>query len=563
MLATNPEIGLESQRSVEDDSEHYDDKMEDLDGHRPAVKETQPSRAVPVSRAGSIVDKRQTLSRTVSTQSMILSIVRSRPVPVFTHPLSNVPTTKAQLVDFDGPDDPYRPINWPLHKKITTVLLYGLVTMSASWASASYSPGTRQVAREFNVGKQTATLGTSLFLLGFGAGPLLWAPLSEVYGRRPAVMMPMFVAVCFSFATATAKDLQTVMISRFFGAFFASAPITNTGGVLGDLFDPAHRGIAFAGYSVANFFGPTVGPVVSAAVAQVPSLGWRWTEYLTGILQAVVLLFAFIFVDETYPPALLVQKARQLRHNTGNWALHAKFEEWNVNISQLARKFLIRPVQLLTSPICLLMSLYASFCYGILYMQLGSIPIVFGEVRGWTPLVSLLPFLAMTLGTLVGAAINIINQFEYNKAYHAAGNKAVPEKRLPPMMFGSLVFAAGQFVAAWTAKPGDAPWIVPVIGLFLVGAGFFSIFQATLNYLVDTFTSVAASAIATQTFLRCCFAAGFPLAVTPLYHNIGVGPGGSIFAAFACLMIPVPYVFYTHGKRIRAANKWSKGSVFS
>lgn len=86
-------------------------------------------------------------------------------------------------------------------------------------------------------------------------------------------------------------------------------------------------------------------------------LGWRWTEYLTGILQSIVLLLGVIFLDESYPPKLLVYKARRLRHESGNWALHAKFEEWDVSISELAKKFLVRPLQLLMTPICFLVVL--------------------------------------------------------------------------------------------------------------------------------------------------------------------------------------------------------------
>jgi multidrug resistance protein len=448
-----------------------------------------------------------------------------------------------------------------MHKKVSTVLLYGLVTMTATWASASYSAGTSQIAEQFHVGTQVAVLGTTLFLVGFGLGPLLWAPLSEVYGRRQAVLIPMFFSICFSFATATAENLQTIMITRFFGALFASAPVTNTGGVLGDLYSPEFRGVAMAGYAMAVVGGPTLGPIVSAAVVAQPWLGWRWTEYLTGILQAFVLVMAIIFTDESYPPKLLVDKARRLRHETGNWALHAEFEEWDVDISDLARKFLVRPLQLLCTPICLLVALYASFCYGILYMQLGAVPIIFGEIRGWNSFLAELPFLAIMLGSFTGAGINIANQYAYNKAYHAAGNRAVPEKRLPPMMLGSVLFAGSLFMTGWTSDP-SVHWIVPVIGLYLTGTGFTTIFQAALNYLVDTFQAYAASAVATNTFLRSCFAAAFPLVVSPLYHNIGVGPGTSIFGGFACLMIPVPFIFYVFGKRIRAASKWSKASAY-
>lgn len=493
----------------------------------------------------------------------MLSIVRSRPrVAPFTHPLGHEQTKEDCIVDFEGPDDPYRPVNWPSKKKAITTLLYGLVTMTATWASSSYSSGTRQVAEQFHVDTQVATLGTTLFLLGFGTGPLLWAPLSEVFGRRTAVLTPMFIAICFSFASATAKDLQTLMVTRFFGAFFASAPVTNTGGVLGDLYAPAYRGYAMAGYAMAVVGGPTLGPIVSAALVSDPSLGWRWTEYTTGMLQAVVLAAAVIFVDETYPPRLLVRKASLLRHATGNWALHARFEEWDVTLPELARKFLVRPLQLLSTPICALVTLYASFCYGILYMQLGAVPIIFAEIRGWGYGVrSSLPFIAICLGAFAGAGVNALNQLAYNRACRHRGARVMPERRLPPMMLGSILFTSGQFITGWTAEPHAAPWIVPVLGLFLSGCGFNTIFQAALNYLVDTFQMYAASAVAANTFLRSCFAAGFPLAVGPLYRNIGVGPGSSIFAGFATLLIPVPFVFYMYGKRIRATSKWSRGSV--
>ena len=148
-------------------------------------------------------------------------------------------------------------------------------------------------------------------------------------------------------------------------------------------------------------------------------------------------------------------------------------------------------------------------------MQLGGVPIIFGEMRGWPAVSATLPFLGIFLGACFGAAINSYNQTLYNKAYHAAGDRAVPEKRLPPMMLGSVLFASGQFVMGWTADP-RFPWIAPVIGLVMLGTGFFTIFQAALNYLVDTFTEYAASAVAANTFLRSCFAGAFPLVVTPL-----------------------------------------------
>ncbi len=89
---------------------------------------------------------------------------------------------------------------------------------------------------------------------------------------------------------------------------------------------------------------------------------------VTGILMMAILILDVIILDETYPPALLVNKARRLRHETGNWALHARHEEWDVSLQEMAHKFLMTPFRLLATPICFLVALYASFVYGILYL---------------------------------------------------------------------------------------------------------------------------------------------------------------------------------------------------
>lgn len=99
---------------------------------------------------------------------------------LFTHPLAHVKTTDAEIVDYDGPDDPYHPLNWPFRKKVVTTLLYGLTTMGSTWASSVYSPAVMEVSSEYHVGTEVSLLGLSFLLMGFGLGPLLWAPLSEL-----------------------------------------------------------------------------------------------------------------------------------------------------------------------------------------------------------------------------------------------------------------------------------------------------------------------------------------------------------------------------------------------
>jgi DHA1 family multidrug resistance protein-like MFS transporter len=73
---------------------------------------------------------------------------------------------------------------------------------------------------------------------------------------------------------------------------------------------------------------------------------------------------------------------------------------------------------------------------------------------------------------------------------------------------------------------------------------------------VDAFTRYAASAIAANTFFRSIFGGVFPLFGYILFENLGVQWGASLVAFIALGMIPIPFVFYIFGEKIRAKNPY-------
>ena len=339
------------------------------------------------------------------------------------------------------------------------------------------------------------------------------------------------------------------MITRFFAGFFGSAPVTNTGGVLGDIWTAEQRGAAIVGYAMVVVGGLVIGPIAGGAIMQ-SYLHWRWTEYITGILIMFFLLLDILFLNESYLPVLLVYKAQRLHFKSSNWALHAHHKEWDVTFKEIANKYLVRPFKLLATPICFLMALYTSFVYGIIYLS-GGLPHHLPGSRGWNQVVGALPFLAMLIGIFFSAAANLINQHFYITRYKANNNFPVPEARLRPMMLGSVFFASGLFVFAWTGNYPSIYWICPIVCAALMGLGFFTIFQAALNYLINTFQQFAASAVAANTFFRSIFAGSFPLFAQVMFHRLGVGWAGSVLG-FVAILIPIPFLFYIFGKRIRA-----------
>ncbi|KAK3080567.1 hypothetical protein LTS18_000198, partial [Coniosporium uncinatum] len=354
------------------------------------------------------------------------------------------------------------------------------------------------------VSRTIATLGTTLLLFGFGLGPLLWGPVSEMYGRKWAVLPTYIAGACFSLGTAMAGNIETVLLTRFATGFFASAPLNVTGGVLNDLFCTEQRAIALVCYGIAVLGGPTIEPI-----------------QVTALYMFVVASIDILLIDDTMVKKLLVLKAKRLRVEIKNWALHAQREEEDINSSSLAHRYLVKPLLLLCTPICLLVSLYASFVYSLLYANLGAFPVVYQQMRGWNNVIGAIPFLAFLIGIFIGAVMNIANTPRFVRSFRANGNRPVPEARLPPMMIGSVSFAVSLFVFGWTSQE-QIHWVWSCVGATFTGFGFFTIFQSALNYLVDTFTEHSASAIAATTFLRSTFASAFPLSITPMLEKMGI-----------------------------------------
>ncbi|KAI0115701.1 MFS multidrug transporter-like protein [Nemania sp. FL0031] len=466
------------------------------------------------------------------------------------------------LVGFDGEADPLDPKNWPTSKKVYTTALWALTTCWITFASAIYAAGTREISEEFDVSLTTATAGTSLLIFGFAIGPLLWAPLCEVYGRKWTALGPYFISAVFAFGTATAKDIQTVLITRFFASAFGSGPISITGGAIVDIWRPPQLGAPMVCYGITIAAAPTLGPIIGGAFIADGS-GWRWTQYLTGILMAAQFILDALFLDESHSDIILTRKAQQLRRSTGNWVLHSKWEESSPTFKSLCATYLIRPFQLLLDPICLFLTIYGSFVYAILYASIESFALEYGQIRGWGPVVSQLPFLALLVGCFIAAAGNIYNNAVYYVSRLVANHyKPVPEARLPPMMVGSFAFAAGLFLFGWTSSKHVSNPAPSIVGVFLTGVGFTLIFQSSLQYLVDTFTRYSASAIAANTFVRSLVAGAFPLFIYPLYEGIGIDWGNSLFGFIAVALIPAPFLFFWWGKRIRARGEFSKLSTY-
>lgn len=111
----------------------------------------------------------------------------------------------------------------------------------------------------------------------------------------------------------------------------------------------------------------------------------------------------------------------------------------------MVEKNFSRPLRLLfQEPIILLLSIYMSFIYGILYLFLTAYPLVFRGVHGFSAGKSGLCFFGMIIGELISGVVVLAQQPWYQRKLNANNGVPVPEWRLPSVIAGGVSFMVGM-----------------------------------------------------------------------------------------------------------------------
>ena len=138
------------------------------------------------------------------------------------------------------------------------------VDLTVSWAASGISPASKQVAKDFHVSSEVATLGLSIYVLGLAVGPMTLAPLSERYGRSPLYIIPYGIFLLFIVGTALVKDIGGFLVLRLLSGLFCSMTIANFGGTIADLWPHHQTGYAMSIFLWAAVCGSPSGKVSSS-----------------------------------------------------------------------------------------------------------------------------------------------------------------------------------------------------------------------------------------------------------------------------------------------------------
>ena len=203
-----------------------------------------------------------------------------------------------ELIDW-LPNDSKNPQNWSRGKKFFVTFEICLLTTSVYIGSAIYTAGLEGVMEQFHVSAVAALLGLTLFIVGYGLGPMVWAPLSEMpfIGRNPIYVGTLFVFVGLQPAVVYAPNFGALLAFRFLTGLFGSPVLATGGATIGDLYSPAKRAYGISVWGVSAVLGPVLGPLIGGFAADAE--GWQWTIWELMWLSGFCLVFVFFFLPET------------------------------------------------------------------------------------------------------------------------------------------------------------------------------------------------------------------------------------------------------------------------
>ncbi|THV06107.1 MFS polyamine transporter [Dendrothele bispora CBS 962.96] len=457
-----------------------------------------------------------------------------------------------KLVEFEkgkGED----PREWSKLKKWYVTLTTAFLCTAAALGSSIVTGDMEGPVSDLNTTQEIVNLTVTCFVIGFGIGPLFFAPMSEVSGRRLPYCLSIFFFFVFTLPSALAKNAATLVVGRQLAGLAASAPICNVGGSVADIWAIEERGLAMATFSFAIFYSPfpiVLGPLIGGWIGQ--EIGWRWIYWVLFIFTGACFILT-LFMPETLATVLLTKKAKNLRKTTGDSSYRSLDELGRPPFIQIMKVALSRPlVMLFTEPILAFMTLYLSFIYSILYLLFFAFPLAFQEVRGFSIGMTGVTFISVLLGITTAMLIMPIQERIYARV---TVNGTYPEARLYPMMLGAICLPSALMIFAFTGAYSWVHWIGPCVAGYLFGFALIIIYISGNSYIVDSYSDYAASAIAAKTLVRSEIGAMVPLYINQMFHNMGFQYAGLLLALIGVVIAPIPFIFFWWGGRIRARSK--------
>ncbi|KXT10636.1 hypothetical protein AC579_1255 [Pseudocercospora musae] len=469
-------------------------------------------------------------------------------------------------------NDKRNPYHWSARRKwlLATISLLGTLTLPLNGTSITIAAA--QLGEEFGVGDTAHLTNTYWAVTSWSVGGavfiILFLPLLEELGVRRVYLGFYLFFILMLIPQALAHNFATLVVTRFFSGGCVALLANSIASIIPDLWEgPAARSLPVGIYIVLYVVGSTLGPVVFAPVVQY-DLTWRWIFYIQLIFYGVLGIFFLFLLPETRGHIILRREAKKVRKQTGR-KIYSEAELDTKPLNKTLPEAIYRPTYLLvTEPVLLASTLWSAFALGTIYAFTQSVEQVFKGLYGWESYRCGYVQAAVVMGEILGWFASMYGTRLFLKSADRNPEfpgQPIPEARLYVSIFASFLgMTGGMFVYGWSSY-SNLPWIVPAIGLGLVGFGIQVVVGAIADYIVDAYANpkynYAGSAISAVAAGENIVAGFLPLASQSMYTNLGFHWASSVlgFLALGLSFVPIVFLFYGRSLRERSTFMQSAG----
>ncbi|KAF2114290.1 multidrug transporter [Lophiotrema nucula] len=461
--------------------------------------------------------------------------------------------------------------SYPFWKKWTILTIVFMVQVSMNFNTSLYSNGASGISEEFGVSAQAARVGAAIFLITYAFGCELWAPWSEELGRWPIMQLSLFLVNIWQIPVGIAPNYATIIVCRALGGF-SSAGGSVTLGMVADMWEADVQQYAVAYVVFSSVGGSVLGPIVGGFVEQF--LAWRWNIWIQLIFGGFVQVLHFFLVPETRTTIMMdriAKKRRKEGEKNGKpvnvWGPN-ELTPFKDRFS--AREILItwiRPFRMfLTEPIVLVLSLLSGFSDALIFMFLQSYALVYAQ---WDfAILSIgLAFIPIGIGYVIAYLLFIpaIKRNVKTRRDHPESETAQYESRLWWLLWTAPCLPIGLFIFAWTSTGPPIHWIGSMIASAIIGIANYSIYMATIDYMICAYGPYSASATGGNGWSRDFLAGVLTLPATPFFQNIPsssnrlhLAYASTILACLASVLVLAVYVIYWKGPVLRKRSPFAE-----
>jgi DHA1 family multidrug resistance protein-like MFS transporter len=359
--------------------------------------------------------------------------------------------TNTVIISWYGDDDPENPYNWSFGKKLWVGMLLFAYTFTVYIGSSMYTSGTVDIMETYGVSNIITSLGLSMYVFGYGLGPMLFSPLSEIpaIGRILPYIITYVLFVILCVPMSLVDNISGILVLRFLLGFFGSPCLATAGASYGDFYSATAMPYVIALWGGGATLGPALGPLVAGFAVE--AKGWRWSSWELLWLSAPIMILMFFSMPETSSDFILRRRAQRLRARTRHIGLKSQSEiqQAQMNPRQIIFNALIKPWEInALDPAVFFSTFYTALTYGIYYSFFESFPLVYGGMYGFNIGEQGLAFLAVLCGLSI--AVILLCCYFYFIAPKQLGkydpDSIPPEARIWPGLFATWLIPIGLYI---------------------------------------------------------------------------------------------------------------------